>query len=38
MVHRVTHAQPDTPADNWLKASFDCIGVNSPVDLEEKHF
>lgn len=25
-------------ADAWLKANFDCIGVNSTVDLEEKYF
>jgi NTE family protein len=25
-------------ADAWLKENFDCIGINSTVDLEEKYF
>jgi NTE family protein len=25
-------------ADDWLKANFDRIGVESTVDLEEKYF
>jgi len=25
-------------ADNWLKANFDRLGIESTVDLEEKYF